>query len=210
MSQSTPIKALFLDIGGVFLTNGWDRKARQKAAELFSLDFEEFNERHRIIFDAYEAGKMTLDEYLHLLIFYEPRPFSPEAIKKFMMEQSKPYPEMISLVHYLKHTYKLQTIAVNNEGRELNEYRIREFKLKEFIDFFASSCYVHERKPDKDIWQTALDFAQVAPEEVIYVDDRPVFIQAAKQLGLHTIHHTDVGSTREAFKAFGLEEDPFA
>ncbi|SEL97653.1 putative hydrolase of the HAD superfamily [bacterium A37T11] len=206
MSQNTPIKALFLDIGGVFLTNGWDRKSRQKAAELFNLDFEDFNERHRIIFDAYEAGKMTLDEYLHLLIFYQPRPFSPDEVKQFMMDQSKAYPEMIELVSTLKHKYKLQTIAVNNEGRELNEYRIKQFNLKSFIDFFASSCYVHERKPDKDIWQTALDFGQVAAEETLYVDDRPVFIQAAAALGLHTLHHVDIASTREAFKAFGLEE----
>lgn len=206
MAQTKTIKALFLDIGGVFLTNGWDRRARLQASEQFSLEFEELNERHRIIFDAYESGKMSLDEYLQLLIFYEPRSFTADEFKEFMFEQSKPYADMIALVSNLKRQYQLQTIAVNNEGREINEYRIREFKLKEFIDFFASSCYVHGRKPDKDIYHAALDFAQVTPEETIYLDDRLVFIQAAKQLGIQTIHHTHIISTREAFKEFGLTE----
>lgn len=204
-AKEITIKALFLDIGGVFLTNGWDTQARKEAANEFSLDFEELNGRHRIIFDAYESGKTSLDEYLDLLIFYEKRSFSKQALKDFMMEKSQAYPDMIALVSALKHKYHLRTIAVNNEGRELNEYRIKQFGLKNFIDVFASSCFVHARKPDKDIYQFALDLAQVDPAETIYVDDRPVFIQAAERLGINTIHHTDTAQTEIAFAQFGLK-----
>src|SRR5690606_4456992 len=115
--HNSTIKALFLDIGGVFLTNGWDTEARKEAATKFSLDFEELNGRHRIIFDAYESGKSTLDEYLDLLIFHKKRDFTPKDIKAFMMEKSEPFPEMIELIRTLKRKYNLLTIAVNNEGK---------------------------------------------------------------------------------------------
>jgi len=204
-TQEVTIKALFLDIGGVFLTNGWDTTARKEAAKEFSLDFEELNGRHRIIFDAYESGKASLEEYLDLLVFYEQRPFTKQTFIDFMMGKSQPYHDMINLVSKLKHTYHLRTIAVNNEGRELNEYRIKQFGLKDFIDVFASSCFLHMRKPDKDIYQAALDLAQVDPAEAIYLDDRPVFIQAAKQLGINTIHHIDTAHTELDFARFGLK-----
>ncbi|MBS7563941.1 HAD family phosphatase [Mucilaginibacter sp. Bleaf8] len=202
--SSGQIKALFLDLGGVFLTNGWDRHARMLSAERFGLDFTELNERHRIIFDAYESGKMSLQEYVDLLVFYEPRPFSPDEYMAFMYEQSEAYQDMIALVTELKQRYQLRTIAVNNEGRELNEYRISQFGLKSFIDVFASSCFVKTRKPDKDIYQIALDLAQVKPEEVAYLDDRKVFIEAAERLGINGVHHQSIDNTRERLAQLGL------
>lgn len=205
MSQPA-IKALFLDLGGVFLTNGWDRISRQKAAEAFSLDFADMNERHRIIFDAYEAGKMTLDEYVNLLVFHQERNFTLKDFTDFMYNESTPYQEMIDLVCRIKKKYNLRTVAVNNEGRELNEYRIHKFGLTGWIDIFASSCFVHTRKPDKDIYLSALDFSQVKPEEVVYLDDRKVFIEAAAALGIKGIHHINVDSTRQALAGFGLTE----
>ncbi|WP_345947550.1 HAD family phosphatase [Mucilaginibacter sp. PAMB04274] len=207
IQDSSPIKALLLDIGGIFLTNGWDRGSRKAAADHFNINFEEMNERHRIIFDAYESGKSTLDEYLNLLVFYESRPFTPQDFKSFMMGQSQPYLDMISLVTQLKQQYGLQTIAVNNEGKEINEYRIKQYNLKSFIDVFASSCIIQARKPDKSIYTTALDLLQIKPKEAIYLDDRLVFIQAAQQLGINTIHHINTETTRSAFNAFGLRPE---
>lgn len=204
MAEQTTIKALFLDIGGVFLTNGWDTAARKEAAAKFALDFNELNDRHRIIFDAFESGKSSLEEYLQLLIFYKERNFGDQDIRDFMMRKSQPYMDMIRLVSDIKHRYNLRTIAVNNEGRELNEYRVETFDLKSFIDVFASSCYVHVRKPDKDIYQFALDLAQVKPSEVIYLDDRMVFVEAAAKLGINGIQHRTTEDTRKAFASFGL------
>src|SRR6185369_5318799 len=149
------ISTLFLDIGGVLLTNGWDRKARRLAADTFALDYEEMNERHHLTFDTYERGKLSLDEYLSRVVFYERRNFSQEEFTKFMFAQTRAYPEMIELVRTLKTRYGLKIAAVNNEGRELSLYRIRNFGLGTFVDLFISSCFVQFRKPDADIFRIA-------------------------------------------------------
>jgi len=203
-NTTAPVTALFLDIGGVMLTNGWDRKAREAAAKNFGLDLAELNDRHRMTFDTYESGKSSLDEYLTKVVFYETRPYTLQDFKAFMFDQSKAYPEMIALVRELKVRYGLKIAVVNNEGRELNEHRIRTFKLNEFVDFFISSCFVHFRKPDVDIWRVALDIAQVPLGQVVYIDDRPMFVEVAESLGLRGITHKKYEDTRAKLAAMGL------
>jgi putative hydrolase of the HAD superfamily len=205
MKESAPIKTLFLDVGGVLLTNGWDHQARKQAAKMFSLDLDEMEDRHHLTFDTYEEGKLTLDEYLSRVVFYKKRSFSRAQFRKFMFAQSKPFPEMIELVRRLKSKYGLKIAVVSNEGRELNAHRIQTFKLDSFVDFFISSCFVHFRKPDEDIFRMALDIAQVPVSQVVYIDDRAMFVQIAKSLGIHGIHHTDYKSTRAKLAAFGLD-----
>jgi len=203
---SVRVTALFLDVGGVMLTNGWDRKSREAVAKKFNLDLDDLNDRHRMTFDTYESGKLSLEEYLQRSVFYTDRPFTMEQFRSFMFAQSVAYPEMIDLIKGLKARYNLKIAVVNNEGRELNEYRIKTFFLNEFVDFFISSCFVHFRKPDADIWKVALDIAQVPREEVVYIDDRPMFVQVAEGLGLKGIIHNykNIGATRDALAALGL------
>lgn len=199
-----PINTIFTDIGGVLLTNGWDHNSREKASDVFHLDYEEMNERHHLTFDTYEEGKLSLDQYLNRVIFYKKQPFTREEFKEFMYAQSKPFPEMLAFMRELKKALGLKIVAVSNEGRELTEYRIKTFELGNFIDAFVSSCFVHFRKPDKDIFCIATDVSQVRPEQVAYIEDRQLYIEVANGLGLHGIKHVDVKSTRAALAALGI------
>lgn len=198
------ITTIFLDIGGVLLTNGWDRYMRRSAAEKFNLDFDEMDERHHLTFDTYEEGDLSLDEYLSRVIFYKDRSFTREDFKAFMFDQSKPFSDMIELMSGLKKRYGLKIAAISNEGRELTIYRVKKFALGSFVEFFISSCFVHFRKPDLRLYRLALDCAQVRPEESIYIDDRKMFVEVAREIGLNGIHHRNINDTREALGSFGL------
>lgn len=200
----TPITTLFLDIGGVLLSNGWDRKIRQLAAETFALNPTEMDERHHLTFDTYEEGKITLGEYLDRVVFHQERSFTRDQFQTFMFAQSVPFPEMIEMVCRLKSHYRLKVAAVNNEGRELNVHRIGLFKLENFVDFFVSSCFVHFRKPDADLFRIALDIAQVQPEQVVYIEDRPMFVEVARDLGIRGIIHTGYDATKKELAQLGL------
>lgn len=198
------VTTLFLDIGGVLLTNGWDRHMRRRAAKEFGLDHEEMEERHHLTFDTYEEGKLSLEEYLNRVVFYKKRPFTLDEFKQYMFDQSRPLPKMIHFLSRLKDTYGLKVAAVSNEGRELTIHRIKTFDLAALMDFFISSCFVHFRKPDADIYRIALDCAQVPAEEVVYIDDRDMFVEVAESLGIRGIHHTGYESTRKALEGWGL------
>jgi putative hydrolase of the HAD superfamily len=198
------IKAVFTDVGGVLLTNGWDSAERKRAAARFNLDLADVDTRHHLTFDTYEIGKLSLDDYLDRIVFYEPRGYSKDDFKAFMYEQSQPYPDMLELMRRTKARNGIKLAVVSNEGLELTEYRIRQFGLSEFVDFFVSSCFVHLRKPDIDIFKMAIDLACVPPEETVYVDDRKLFVEVAATLGLQAIQHTSFEGTRQALEQFGL------
>ena len=204
MKKNSSITALFVDIGGVLLTDGWSHESRKLAAKAFDLNPEEMESRHNQAFDTYELDKLTLEEYLSRVVFYQKRSFTRAKFRKFMFAQSKPYPEMISLVRRLKARYGLKIVVVSNEARELNSHRIRKFKLYGFVDFFVSSCFVHLRKPDADIFRVALDTSQVPANQVVYIENLPMFVQIAEGLGIRGICHTDYKSTCAKLASFGL------
>jgi putative hydrolase of the HAD superfamily len=207
MKKKTAITCLFLDIGGVLLTDGFDHDTRKRAAENFKFNLAEMEERHHLTFDPYEEGKLTLEEYLRRVVFYQKRSFTRGQFRRFLFAQSKPYPEMIDLIGKLKAKYGLKIVVVSNEARELNAYRIGKFKLGKFVDAFISSCYVHLRKPDADIFRLALDVAQVPARHVLFIDNTPMFVQIAEGLGIRSILHTDYGSTCAKLAALGLQID---
>jgi HAD superfamily hydrolase (TIGR01509 family) len=205
MKKNSLIRALFLDIGGVLLTDGWSHESRKLAAKTFDLNPEELESRHNQAFDTYELDKLTLEEYLSRVVFYRKRSFTRAQFRKFMFAQSMPYPKMIELVRRLKARYGLKIVVVSNEARELNAHRILKFKLDGFVDFFISSCFVHLRKPDADIFRVALDIAQVPANQVVYIENLPMFVQVAEGLGIRSICHTDYKSTCAKLASFGLE-----
>jgi putative hydrolase of the HAD superfamily len=204
MKKTTAISCVFLDIGGVLLTDGWDHLARKRAAKNFKLEWAEMEDRHRLIFEIYEEGKITLQEYLSLVVFHKKRPFTRSQFQRFMFAQSKPFPEMIALVAQLKFQLGMKIVIISNEGRELNAYRIQKFKLDRFVDCFISSCFVHMRKPDVDIFRLALDIAQAPASQAVYIDNTPMFVQIAEGLGIQSILHMNCKSTRASLSALGL------
>jgi putative hydrolase of the HAD superfamily len=207
MQKTAAITCLFLDIGGVLLTDGWGHDFRTRAAKVFNLNPDELENRHLQAFETYELGKLSLHEYLNRVVFHQKRPFTRARFQKFMFAQSQPYPAMIGLVRKLKAKYGLKLVVVSNEGRGLNEYRIRKFRLDKFVDAFISSCYVQLRKPDADIFRLALDLVQVPARQVVYIDNTPMFVQIAEGLGIHSILHMDYTSTCAQLTSFGLQQE---
>ncbi|MET4081978.1 HAD superfamily hydrolase (TIGR01509 family) [Pedobacter sp. UYP30] len=198
------ISCLFLDIGGVLLSNGWGHDFRQRAAERFHLDIAEMEKRHKLFFVVYEEGEISLDKYLDWVVFYVGRDFTPSEFRDYMYSLTTPNLEMIAFFKSLKLQYGLKIVAVSNEARELNDYRIHEFKLNNLIDFFVSSCYVHIRKPDVRIFQLAIDMTVVPKDEIVYIDDVQLFVDVAADLGIKSICHKDYLSTSIALADLGL------
>jgi putative hydrolase of the HAD superfamily len=199
------IKTLFWDIGGVILTNGWDRGSRREAANAFQLDWEEFQDRHDFSFPAFDSGLITLHEYLNRTIFYRPRPFSREEFTAFMFAQSKEYPETRAVLKAAARTGKYFIGTINNEPLELNQYRIETFNLREDFSVFFSSCYVRARKPEDTIFRVALEVTQRRPEQCVFIDDRALNLESPRRLGIHTIHHQNAEHLRTELSKLGVE-----
>jgi len=198
------IKVIFCDLGGVLLTNGWDHAERGVAVQHFKLDLVEFSKRHEMVFSGYEEGKMTMDDYLHFTVFHIPRPFSKADFKSFMKEQSKKLPDMLEALGRVKKKNNVRVFCLSNEGRELGDYRIRKFKLRTIMDTFIVSGFVGMRKPSLELYNLAINLAQVKPDEALYIDDREVLIEAGQLAGLATICHKSPEETLKEMEKYGL------
>jgi len=207
MTKADAIACLFLDVGGVVLTNGWDHIALRRAAAHFKLDRAELEARHHLMWDTHQAGKLSLDDYLDRVVFRQKRSFTRAQFRCFMFAQSRPHADMLRLIPRLKARNGLKIVVVSNEGRELNAHRIGKFKLAAFVDTFVSSCFVHVLKPDADIFHLALDIAQAPARCVVYIDDTAMFVQVAQSLGIRGIHHTGYSATCAQLATLGLQMD---
>ena len=190
------VSTLFWDNGGVILTNGWDRTSRRAAVDKFKLDWADFEDRHELMLNDFETARATLDEYLRRVVFYRDRPFTLDDFKKFMFEQSQPFPESLDFIKKLAQTHRYPMCSLNNESLELNEYRIRTFKLRDYFESFFSSCYLGLRKPNIEIYKLALKITQREPQECVMIDDRGLNLETAKEIGIHTIQFKNVSQLR--------------
>lgn len=198
------IAHVFFDIGGVLGTNGWDREQRARAVAEFSLDADEFEYRHAETVGALEAGEMSLDEYLDVTVFDEPRDFTPATFKRFMLDQSAPFNESIAVVRGLCSHTDVTLGTLNNECRELNVYRIQHFGLTSLFAAFYSSCWLGMRKPMHAMYERVLGMTQADPRRCVFVDDREQNLRPARALGMHTIHFRDAGKLARDLHALGL------
>ena len=199
------VTAMFWDVGGVLLSNAWDKPFRRKAIDKFGLDAEEFEGRHELVVAAFETGQMGLEQYLDRTVFYGPRSFTQQGFKDFMFSLSQPCPETLGIVKHLaqKENYLLATL--NNESLELNLYRINRFGLRDYFEVFFSSCFLGVRKPDEAIYRLALQMTQRAPEESLFIDDRALNLECARRCGMRTILYQDPARLRRELQDLGIE-----
>ena len=198
------IRAIFWDVGGVLLSNAWDHTERAEALEQFQLDAKDFNDRHALVVSSFERGQITLDEYLDRTVFYRERPFTKDAFREFMFSLSRPSPEVLEFAQALTDSGKYFMGTINNESRELNNYRIEKVGLRKIFRLFVTSCYVGFRKPERDIYRLALEVTQIPAEECCFIDDRAANLECPAQMGMHTIEMKGLEGLRAELGKLGV------
>jgi len=198
------IRALFWDIGGVLLTNAWDHTERDKALEHFQIDPQEFQSRHEMLVSSFERGKITLDEYLDRTIFFRDRAFSRDTVREYMFSLSHPFPDVLQFARSLADSRKFFMGTINNESRELNYYRMDQFGLRKIFRVFFSSCFVGLRKPEAGIYQLALETTQIPADQCCFIDDRPLNLEYAAKIGMHTIQMQGLDSLKKELEKLGV------
>jgi putative hydrolase of the HAD superfamily len=188
---------LFWDIGGVLLTNGWDRHARADAARQFQFEHADFEARHARVVESFDSGGMSLDEYMDETLFFRRREFTREAFKEFVYAQSKPFPEVLRVAEMFAARPDCFMAALNNESLPLNRYRIDRFNLGRLFRCFFSSCYLGVRKPNRRIYEIALQVTQARPEDCVFIDDRPENLEPAQELNIRTVRFVDAEQLRK-------------
>jgi putative hydrolase of the HAD superfamily len=207
MASATPeIRAVYWDIGGVLLTNGWDHKERASVLEQFAIPRDEYESRHEEANDRWERGELSDEEFLKQTVFFKERSFTPEQFMQGVREQSKWLPGGAkNVIAALRKNNGLKMAMLNNESGPLNDYRIATFGLVEYFDGFFCSAYLGMRKPEPRMFRSGAAMLHIQPEECAFIDDRDKNCAAAAGVGMHAIQYKGEEALKDALRALGLE-----
>ena len=194
------------DVGGVLLTNGWDHNQRKTVFDQLGFDDRDaFEERHAEANDPWEKGTIDFEEYLRQTVFFRERPFTPAQLRAAIEAQSVVLEDTaMPILRELHERGDVQMGQLNNESRELNDFRLERFGLKQYLSTFFCSGYVGLRKPDPAIFRMALEILQRPAAEVIFIDDREKNAAAATAMGLHGLVYKGAAVLRGELETLGV------
>lgn len=204
------IRAIYWDIGGVLLTNGWDHEERARVLEQFAIPRDEYEARHPDANDRWERGELSDDEFLKQTVFFKERSFTPAEFIQAVRAQSKWLPGGAkNVIATLRQSHSpanggLKMAMLNNESGSLNDYRIETFGLRRYFDGFFCSAYIGMRKPEPRMFQAGAAMLDFRPEECAFVDDREKNCAAAAEVGMHAIQYRGEEALRDALRALGV------
>jgi HAD superfamily hydrolase (TIGR01509 family) len=204
-SQTLPIKTIFFDLGGVLLSNGWDETQRASVLPKFDVFLDGYETRHGAANYRWERGLETARWFFDQTVFYEPRKFTFEDLWPEVEGQSSVmYPEVYDILRELRAQKKYKIATLNNESRELHDFRMEKFDLRKYFDFFICSGYVREMKPHPDIYRSALEISGTPAAQTVFIDDKEENCAAARGLGMNAIHFTSPRQLRLALTAISI------
>jgi FMN phosphatase YigB (HAD superfamily) len=198
------IKAIAFDCGNVILSNSWTDPVFEKFCKEIAVSYRVGT---KIFFKHYDGwlkfGRgCEYDFFKDLLENSKNKKLKIKDIKRFYYKKIH-MKKAFSLVKKLYKKYPLYTL--NDEAREWMNYRIKKFKLKKYFKAFITSAFVGYAKPDKRIYQAMLKKSKCKPEEVIFIDNNPKLVRAARKLGINGITFRSKEQLIKSLKKFRVE-----
>jgi putative hydrolase of the HAD superfamily len=150
----------------------------------------------------YDLGLITSEEFGRRIIDQLNLNLDVGAIRPIWADIFNPIDGMEKLIASLKGAHKLVLLSNTNEWHF--EHCLKTFPVVGFFDAFALSYRLGCRKPDRDIYRRALGLAGSAPEETIFIDDVPAYIEAAEALGIEGIRFENVAQLEKELVSAGV------
>ncbi len=191
--QNRNIKNIIFDLGVIIINIDTDLTVKA----MKELGFSNFQESYTLfkqtdLFDRLEKGLINSEDFRNELRKHIVNEVSDEKFNKAWGAMLLDFPkERIDLIKKLSEKYNIYLLSNTNEIH-YNRY-IQDFKNKygfEFNSLFVKAYYSFKmgmRKPDIEIFQSALSDSNLNPKETLFIDDLKVNIESAEKTGLQTL-----------------------
>ena len=183
------IKTIFFDIGGVLIDIHPER-AYQYLSD--SADVEVSMVKESFPWDAhdqYERGIMNNEDWF---ITYKESLPQPCCLKrsdfwnawKLLLGEEK---NTVNILEALNKQYSIWLLS-NTNPKHIQDEIEKRYLFPRLVNGAVYSFDVGVRKPEKEIYEIAMQRANANPQECLFIDDLLENIQAAKQIGIEGIH----------------------
>ncbi len=206
-SSEKLIKAIIWDFGGVFDPKHEALAGFTQAAERLGITPEALYD-HMYSGEAWKlarTGKITNQAYLEAVMAdIDPKARDVAAFRDQLWAGHRLDERVVALARRLARQYPMALLS--NATDEL-EAILERHQLTQLFQVVINSARVGVAKPEPRIYQLVLEGLRVAPEEALFIDDKPRNIVAAEQLGITTILFTDATQLEQALIEHGLRID---
>jgi epoxide hydrolase-like predicted phosphatase len=113
-------------------------------------------------------------------------------------------PGIEELLQDLKTRYRLVALTNTNEIHA-KKWRVMCRPILHYFEKVFSSHEIHARKPERRSYETVLEYLDLGPDEVIFLDDNPEFVSAASIMHMESIHVTSFSQMVRALRNLGVE-----
>jgi HAD superfamily hydrolase (TIGR01509 family) len=149
----------------------------------------------------FEEGRLTESEY-YARFFRDRRPIDADALRSCIREAYDWLDGMEALLVELHgRGYAMYALSNYSTWYEIIEDKLR---LSRFLDWRFVSCKTGVRKPDPEAYLTPVRTLQVAPQDCLFIDDRPVNVEAARDVGMDAILKTTDSELRRELRQRNL------
>lgn len=185
------ITTLVFDFGKVIFTNdNWykvDKKKGIEFSKIYGISYEDIDKAWHTHWHALEKGYIAEDEFfMRILKDSGAKDLDTTKAKQNYRDTQAVIERMPELVRKLSKNYKIY--AITNISKEWMEYKLKKFQMQDAFTKIISSAKYHMRKPDSEIFETAIKECHLSPEQCVFIDDNLQNVNAAKSFGFHALH----------------------
>lgn len=189
------IKHIIFDLGGVILNIDYQRTDKaftDLGVKNFSELYSQFHANP--LFENLETGRVENADFVDAMRPYLPEGTPDQAIIDAWNAMLLDFPvARLQLLQQLSQYYNLYLLSNTNaiHLHALNAILEKSRGIPSLDMFFNKCYYSHEigyRKPEKEAYQIILDENDLQPAQTLFIDDTLPNVEAAKELGIQTIH----------------------
>lgn len=173
---------VFFDLGNVLLFFD-HHKMKQQVADCCCLSVKEISSLLQKYFDEYERGAISTQTLYSDLLKLGGRAVSFIDFTHALSNIFQPNLPVIALLKQLK-AREVKLFLLSNTCDAHFSFALKHFAFLKLFDGFILSYEVGARKPEKEIYQKALEIGNCSSKECFYIDDVPAFVQAARSLNI--------------------------
>ena len=203
------LRAVIFDYGRV-LSGPPDPAAHAALLRISSLSADRLDSLYWAGRPAYDTGSLNGQAYWRKLAHEAGLNLSPAAIEELSAWDARMWttenPAMLAWQLVLKQR-GLLTAIVSNMGDAVLDHMKREFDWLSRFDVLVWSYQVGMAKPDPAIYRYFLEKLGTQPQETLFIDDKPVNVEAANALGIKGLVFTTVEKLREDLIASRLDSE---
>jgi len=199
------IKSVIFDWGGVLIDDPAPGLMRY-CAEALGVSKENYIKAHSKFAEDFQKGLISEDTFWQRICgeLNVPKPTGHSLWTDAFKAAYVPREDMFSVAASLQENGCKTALLSNTEAPAMRYFHQLRYDM---FDVLVFSCAEGTRKPERKIYELTIERLRSQPGQSVFIDDKPEYINGAKEVGIVTILFQSVEQVKDELSRLGVEID---